>query len=94
MPDTVEAAHDGGLCCHKCVAHPDGEDCVLLPQSLSGGDFADVAGGDPSLALRMTGRALRMTRRTLRMTGRAFRMTGRQAVRAVAAPDITSKKKL
>ena len=54
MPDAVKASDNGGFRRHESVAHPDCEDSVLLPEGLTGGDFADVAVGDPSLALRMT----------------------------------------
>ena len=38
VPDAVEAADDGGFGSHESVAHPDGENCVLLAEGLSGGD--------------------------------------------------------
>lgn len=39
VPDAVEAADDRSLRSHEGVAQPDGEDCVLLPQRLSGSDL-------------------------------------------------------
>ena len=68
VPDAVKTAHN---CCfgrHESVAHPYCKDSVLLTEGLAGGDFADVAGGDPSLTFRMTGKVGRDATRTVAAT--------------------------
>ena len=43
VPDAVEAADEGGFGSHEGVCHPDGEDCVLLTEGLTGSDFSDIS---------------------------------------------------